>query len=83
MTINDLDAYRRKINHKADPADVLVVEMKRETADYFLADIQKRAKRVGQAAQDPNTKPAKRAKRAEEHRKLEAIINAIQKAELK
>ena len=80
MTINDLETYRRSMI--PEPFDQLQVTASRETWDWIKADLLKRRKKLSQSAGDPHTKPSKRSKRQTELARLEATIEAINKAKI-
>lgn len=56
------------------------IELTRETAEWILADLAKRGKRLQMCVDNPNTRPTKREKREAELSRLAYAIDAINRA---
>lgn len=59
---------------------LLNIELTRETAEWMLADLAKRGKRLQQSVEDPKTCEAKRDKREAELSRLAYAVDAINHA---
>lgn len=72
VSINNLDAVRDKLTltsseyHSKHRLDLIRIEVSRECAEWLLADIDKRRKKLEQCVNDANTRSAKREKRQRE-----------------
>ncbi len=56
------------------------IELTRETAEWILADLAKRGKRLQMCVENPNTRPSKREKREAELSRLAYAVDAINHA---
>lgn len=56
---------------------LLNIELTRETAEWLLADLAKRGKRLQQSVEDPKTRDTKREKREAELNRLAYAVDAI------
>lgn len=56
---------------------LLNIELTRETAEWLLADLAKRGKRLQQSVEDPKTRDTKREKRKAELNRLAYAVDAI------
>ena len=56
------------------------IELTRETAEWILADLAKRDKRLQMCVDNPNTRPTKREKREAELSRLAYAVDAINRA---
>ncbi len=56
------------------------IELTRETAEWILADLAKRGKRLQMCVDNPNTRSAKREKREAELSRLAYAVDAINHA---
>ena len=65
--------------------EIIRFELTRECAEWLIADIDKRRKRIGQCVSEPNTRQKKREKREHElyfvAKASDAINNALNKIE--
>lgn len=77
-------AQRIKAQDASRPDDVhlqlINIELTRETAEWILEDLAKRAKRLQMCVDNPNTRPAKRDKREAELSRLAYAVDAINQA---
>ena len=68
------------------PDEIIRFELTRECAEWLIADIDKRRKRIGQCVSEPNTRQRKREKREHElyfvAQASDAINNALNKTEI-
>ena len=66
--------------------EIIRFELTRECAEWLIADIDKRRKRIGQCVSEPNTRQRKREKREHElyfvAQASDAINNALNKTEI-
>lgn len=60
--------------------ELLNIELTRETAEWLLADLAKRGKRLQQSVEGPKTRDAKREKREAELNRLAYAADAINHA---
>lgn len=65
-SITNLDAVRERLNATPNRLDLIRIEISRECAEWLLADIMKRRKRLEQCVADAHTRMAKREKRERE-----------------
>lgn len=65
-SITNLDAVRERLTATPNPHDLVRIEISRECAEWLLADIVKRRKRLEQCVADAHTRTAKREKRERE-----------------
>ena len=72
VSINNLDAVRERLTLTSDEyrnkhrLDLIRIEVSRECAEWLLADIDKRKKRLEQCVNDAHTRTSKREKRERE-----------------
>ena len=97
-SITNLDAVRERLTASPvkaqeeesvkEPAadEIIRFGLTRECAEWLIADIDKRRKRIGQCVSEPNTRQRKREKREHELyfvvQASEAINNALNKTEI-
>ena len=97
-SITNLDAVRERLTaspvkaQEVEPVkepvanEIIRFELTRECAEWLIADIDKRRKRIGQCVSEPNTRQRKREKREHElyfvAQASEAINNALNKTEI-
>lgn len=93
VSITRLSEYAQKVKSQksqdasirpdSERLELLNIELTRETAEWLLADLAKRGKRLQQSVEDPKTREAKREKRETELNRLayaaDAIIHALNK----
>lgn len=72
----DLTAIKSNSVH----LELLNIELTRETAEWLLADLAKRGKRLQQSVEDPKTRDAKREKRKAELNRFAYAVDAINHA---
>lgn len=87
VSITRLSEYAQKVkSQKSQDAtirpdsvrlELLNIELTRETAEWLLADLAKRGKRLQQSVEDPKTRDAKREKRGAELNRLAYAADAI------
>lgn len=98
VSITNLDALRERLTASPvkeqeetpvqEPAadETIRFELTRECAEWLIADIDKRRKRIGQCVSEPNTRQKKREKREHElyfvAQTSDAINNAINNAKI-
>lgn len=91
VSITRLSEYAQKVkSQKSQDAQtlrpdsvrlqLLNIELTRETAEWLLADLAKRGKRLQQSVEDPKTREAKRDKREAELTRLAYAVDAINNA---
>lgn len=90
VSITRLSEYAQKVkSQKSQDASIrpdsvrlelLNIELTRETAEWLLADLAKRGKRLQQSVEDPKTCEAKREKRETELNRLAYAVDAINHA---
>lgn len=91
-SITNLDAVRERLTaspvkvQEETPAkepvanEIISFELTRECAEWLIADIDKRRKRIEQCVTDPNTRQRKREKREHELYFVAQVSNAINNA---
>lgn len=91
VSITRLEDYARKVNSQTSQSvseirpdsvrlQLINIEITRETAEWLLADLAKRGKRLQQSVEDPKTRDAKREKREAELNRLAYAVDAINHA---
>ncbi|MGN1172968.1 MAG: hypothetical protein ACI4SO_04195 [Muribaculaceae bacterium] len=81
--ITNLDAVRERLTAspvKAVANEIIKFELTRECAEWLVADIDKRRKRIGQCVSDANTRQRKREKREQELHFVALASDAINNA---
>lgn len=77
-------AQRMKVQEAIRPDAVRLqlinIELTRETAEWILADLAKRGKRLQMCVDNPDTRPTKREKREAELSRLAYAVDAINRA---
>lgn len=90
VSITRLSEYAQKIKSQKSQdttirpdsvrLELLNIELTRETAEWLLADLAKRGKRLQQSVEDPKTRETKREKREAELNRLAYAADAINHA---
>ena len=78
VSITRLSEYAQKV--KSQKSQDVNIELTRETAEWMLADLAKRGKRLQQSVEDPKTRETKRNKREAELSRLAYAVDAINHA---
>lgn len=85
-SITRLTVYAQRIKAQEDirpdavRLQLINIELTRETAEWILADLAKRGKRLQMCVDNPDTRPTKREKREAELSRLAYAVDAINRA---
>lgn len=85
-SITQLTEYAQRIKAQEDirpdavRLQLINIELTRETAEWILADLAKRGKRLQMCVDNPDTRPTKREKREAELSRLAYAVDAINRA---
>ena len=80
ISITRLSEYAAKMRPDSVRLELIHIEITRETAEWILADLAKRGKRLQQFVSDEHTRTSKREKRESELSRLAYAVDCINRA---